>query len=97
MLSLVVRGFYAQGDQFPGGHVHLRPESFQRLLAQIATPYPDRPVICPLQAGSAILSRGAEEADNSRAAVCAPLAFLQNNIFLIYPEFQSIWGSLPMC
>ena len=71
---LRVEGLDAQGNQLPSGYAHLCRELFKRLLAEVAAPNLDRAPIRPSQAGRAVLSRGAEEPDNPRAAVCASLA-----------------------
>jgi hypothetical protein len=92
---LCVKGLNAQSNQLPSGYAHLCKERFKRLLAKVATPNLDRSPIRPSQADSTVFSRGAEESDNPRAAVCTSLAVLHKHIFLIYAELQAHSGSLP--
>src|SRR6266576_4170010 len=93
---LCVEGLNAQGNQLPSGYPHLCRELFKRLLAEVAAPNLDRAPIRPSQAGRAVFSRGAEEPDNPRAAVCASLALLHKHIILIYAQLQPHSGSLSL-
>ena len=93
---LCVESLDAQCNQLPSGYVHLCRELFKRFLPEVATPNLDRSPIRPGQAGLTAFSRGAEEPDSPRSAVCASLALLHKHIFLIYPELQPHSGSLPV-